>query len=325
MKKLLCLLVLVTFSLIFYVNNKDKETIVIYTAMEQFRNDELSEQLNERFPSSNILVKYVSTGKLAAKILVEGRNSEADILVAVDTAYLEKVKDNLATINENNYIYLDGLTIKENSNKYLTWERYGGAFIINTELFQKYGLEKPKSYNDLLDPQYKGLIAMPNPKTSGTGYLFYKSLVNKYGLQETLDYFNELNKNIKQYTESGSTPLKLLSQNEIALAITLTYSAVSDINKGYPYEIIFPDIGSPYSLSGTAMIKGRERDKEIVNIFEYIVNDFFYYDKQFFSPEKIIENQENLVNGYPLNIEYSDMTGINDIVEKERLLDLWMY
>ena len=30
-------------------------------------------------------------------------------------------------------------------------------------------------------PQYKGLVTMPNPKSSGTGYNFVKSLVNAWG------------------------------------------------------------------------------------------------------------------------------------------------
>lgn len=39
----------------------------------------------------------------------------------------------------------------------------------------------PTSYTDLLDPQYKGLISMPSPATSGTGYMFLRQLVDKWG------------------------------------------------------------------------------------------------------------------------------------------------
>jgi iron(III) transport system substrate-binding protein len=36
---------------------------------------------------------------------------------------------------------------------------------------QEKNLPVPETWKDLGDPKYKGLIAMPNPNTSGTGYL----------------------------------------------------------------------------------------------------------------------------------------------------------
>ena len=49
------------------------------------------------------------------------------------------------------------------------------------------------------------------------------------------------------------------------------------------------------------------------------------YDKEFFSPEKVLKEQENRIENYPEDIRYADMTGIEDIQEKERLLSLWRY
>lgn len=69
---------------------------------------------------------------------------------------------------------------------------------------KKHHLPVPQTYEDLLDPQYRNLIAMPDPKTSGTGYFFYKSIMNTKGDQEGLAYFDALEKNIKTFTESGS-------------------------------------------------------------------------------------------------------------------------
>ena len=49
-----------------------QESIVICAASEQFRNDALQEQLNEKFPQYNITVMYMATGKAAAKIYAGG-------------------------------------------------------------------------------------------------------------------------------------------------------------------------------------------------------------------------------------------------------------
>ena len=68
--------------------------------------------------------------------------------------------------------------IEEGENRYIPWDRYSGSIIINTQVFQEKGLTIPQSYNDLLREEYKNMISMPNPKTSGTGYQFLLQWVN---------------------------------------------------------------------------------------------------------------------------------------------------
>ena len=127
------------------------ESIVICASSEQYRNDIMQQQLSERFPQYNIVVMYMSTGKAAAKVYAEGPGTEVDILVGLETGYLNKLRDNLADISGLSSIpYLDGLTPADNGNLWTTWERQAGAIIVNREVLDKYGLEAPKTYEDLL-------------------------------------------------------------------------------------------------------------------------------------------------------------------------------
>lgn len=320
---LLCALTLI-FTMLSVTGGQDR--IVVCASSEQFRNDALQEQLNEQFPEYDIVVMYLSTGKAASKILAEGKDTEVDILVGLETGYLNKIQSSLADISGISQVpYLEGFAPENNHNLWATWERQAGAIIVNTAILEKYGLEAPRSYTDLLDPQYRGLIAMPDPKSSGTGYFFYKNWVNTLGEEGALAYVDALYPNLKQLTESGSGPVKLLKQGEAAIGLALTFQAVNEQNNGQPLEIIFPEEGSPYSLTGTAMISGREDDPEIAEVFAYIVNQFMMYDKEHFSPEPIYSGQVTAVPNYPQDILYADMTGIQDAAEKERLLSLWKY
>lgn len=326
MKKLFCILCLIASYLLYDISFEKSNTVIIYSSMEQYRCDELQKQLENKFPNNEILVMYVSTAKSAAKIKTEKEGTDADIVVGLETAYLEKIKDSLAEVkNVKTQDYLDGFDLEDNDYKYVIWEKQAGSFVVNNDIISKLGLETPKTYEDLLDPQYKGLIAMPDPKTSGTGYFFYKSVLNELGEEKGLEYFESLQKNIKSFTESGSGPIKLLIQGEIAIGLGLTFQAVEQVNADSPFTVITPDFGSPYNLTGTALIKGRENNTEILEIYEYIVNDFLLYDKIHYSPEIILENQEIIIENYPENIVYADMSGISDIDEKERLLSLWKY
>ena len=66
----------------------------------------------------------------------------------------------------------------------------------------------------------------------------------------------------------------MLKQGEVAIGLALTFQAVNERNDGQPLEIIFPETGSPFSLTGTAMIDGRELEPEIVEVYDFIINDF---------------------------------------------------
>lgn len=321
-------IVLLTITLLFTVlsTKGSEESIVICASTEQYRNDAIQELLAEKFPDQNIIVMYMSTGKAAAKVFAEGPGTEVDILLGLETGYMNKIKDALADISGMSRIpYVEGLAPADNQNRWVTWERQAGAIIVNREILNKHGLEAPRTYDDLLKPEYKGLIAMPDPKSSGTGYFFYKNWVNLWGEEGALDYVDKLYGNLKQFTESGSGPIKLLTQGEVAIGLALTFQAVTEINEGQPFEIIYPPEGSPYSLTGSAIIAGHQDKRGVREVFDYLIHDCLIYDKENFSPETIYDGQVVTLEGYPENIPYADMQGIQDDQVKERLLSIWKY
>ena len=110
MKKIVIALLIITGILIWDVTRESGDTIIIYSSAEQFRNDEMQRQLNEEFPDQNIYVMYMPTAKSAAKIGAEGEDTDADIVMAMETAYLEKIKDNLDPVEDLSTLdYLDDM------------------------------------------------------------------------------------------------------------------------------------------------------------------------------------------------------------------------
>lgn len=326
MKKFFCIVFLLCISSLFFLEQYQEQTIIVYSSMEQFRSDELQKQLDEKFPHLYVRVMYLPTAKAAARLQVEKENADADIVVGLESSYLESIKDHLEIVEGYSQLaFEEGLEVADNENRYVTWERQAGAIIVNTEVLKEKNLPLPNSYEDLLDEAYRSWIAMPDPKSSSTGYFFYKSFVNSMNEENASIYIDTLQKNIKQFTESGSGPIKLLKQKEVAIGLGLTFQAVNEINKGMPFQILYPPQGSPYSITGTAMIHKKNKRKEVEDVFRFIVNDFLVYDKEHFSPEKILKNQKIQIENYPQEIPYADMTGISDIQEKKRLVEQWKY
>ena len=320
MKKYICLIFL--FILLITTGcSKKAGQVVIYTSMEENRNKALKEQLAEKFPDKDIVVQYLSTGNSAAKIKNEGTNVEADIVLDLETAHMVELEENFADLSSfDTSIYLDGVN---KSNKYLTWTKYTMALVIDKNYFDKHNLSVPKTYDDLLKSEYKNLIAIPDPKTSGTGYAFYLNVVNIMGEDKAIEYFKKLKNNLREFTTSGSGPTNLLKQGEIAIAMGMTSQGVEAINEGYNFNIVSLKTGAPYNTTSFGIIKGRENKENVREVFEWLMNDFGKYDKEYFLPDKILKNQEVKVKNYPTNLKDAKMDGIDSVSVKQDLISKW--
>lgn len=301
-----------------------KESVLIYTSAEDYRVEDMTKRLAEKFPNYDITIEYMSTGNHAAKLLAEGVDTECDITHDLEYSYLYKLDQQgvFASISDiDQSVYCDDVV---ESGNYVVEVRNGGAIILNTEALAQKGLEEPTSYEDLLKPEYKGLVSMPNPKASGTGYMFLKSMVNAWGEEEAFAYFDELTPNVLQYTSSGSGPVNALIQGEAAIGLGMTAQAVTQINNDAPLKIVYFEEGSPFSLYGQAIISGKETRECVKEVFDFLVNTYNYEVNENFFPEQIFKDTVFSIENYPQNIIYSDMSN-NTVEEKERLLAMWKY
>lgn len=318
----LSLVMLITIVLLSSCGEK-KERVVIYTAAENYRIEYLTKRLNEQFPQYDIKIEYMSTGNLAAKLKAEGSNSKCDIVYDLEYGYMTQLdKDGIFAPVGNMYdktLFLDEIIV---SNNFLPEYKNGGAIIVNRKMLEEKSLPVPTCYEDLLKPEYKNLISMPNPKTSGTGYMFVRALVNSMGEDNAFEYLKKLSENILEFTSSGSGPVENLSIGETAIAIGMTSQAVMKNSNGANFDIIFFDEGSPYCMYGQTIISGKEEKTAVKEVFDFMINVYSYENLANFTPEKIYKDKEFVIENYPADIKYADMS--NDTPEeKERLLGIW--
>lgn len=304
--------------------SKSKKTINIYSSAEDYRNENARKMLTEHFPEYDINVVDTDTGTLAAKVAAEGKDSDIDIIMELETTYLEKAKDNLAVLDDVDFSVFEEQYVPADK-KYTPWLLMSGAVIINKKLLDEKGAPVPASYDDLLKPEYKGLISMPNPKSSGTGYIFLLNMVNERGEDAAFEYFDKLAGNMsgQGFTTSGSGPVKALVQGEAAIGLGMTFQAATEIENGSDFTIMFFKEGAPYTTYSSAVIAGKEKDEDVMKVFKYIVSDVSPEDKRLYNPEKIFKIQESTMKNFPKTVPYGNMDGISDVAKKDALLDKW--
>ena len=128
------------------------------------------------------------------------------------------------------------------------------AVVVNPAVLEQAGAPIPTSWRDLTDPAFKGLIGMADPNSSGTAYTVIATLIQIFGEEEAFELLTDLHQNIATYTRSGSGALQPTGQGELGVGIIFMASALREQAAGLPIEIIVPEEGTGYEISGISLI-----------------------------------------------------------------------
>lgn len=301
----------------------ESKDVTIWTSGEDYKNEYYLSECKKKFPDYNITLEYMSSSGIAAKVLEEGEDCSCDIILSEEYNYLYSCEDYLAELDKFDFsVFLDDI-VPEN-HKFTPESKQGGCTIVNPKVLEERGLPVPSSYEDLLNPQYKGLVSMPSPKSSGTGYMFLRQLTNEWGEDKAFEYFERLSENVLQYTPSGSGPVNALMQGEVAVGLGMTAQAVTEINNGVHLEIVFFKEGSPFSMYGNAVLAKSAGRECVMDVFNYLSTDLCRGDNERFFPDQIFKDFAPVIESFPTDIRYGDMSN-HTPQEKERLQEKWIF
>lgn len=134
---------------------------------------------------------------------------------------------------------------------------YVGAicFAYNEEIFAREKLPVPQTWDDLLDPVFRGRIVMAHPSLSGTSYTIIAGLAQMRGEDAAFDYLKNLDENIAYYTRGGPFAPSAVGLGDAALCITLAHDALRQSHEGLPLKIVFPSDGTSYEIGAMALIR----------------------------------------------------------------------
>lgn len=309
-------------------------SIVIFTSLEDYRIARLESELKNEFPKKSIVVQYLDTGTLVSRLRSEGTSSDCDIFYDLEAANAEALLRNnptlftdLSSYNTSNYLD-EVLTYQSRHHQFHIFDKEAGSIILNTKVLKDKGLAEPMNFNDLLDAKYKGLIEMPNPKISGTGYYWFNGLASTWGEDKAISYFDSLSSNVKEFTTSGSGPVKALDRGEVAIGLGMTFQAALYANKNSDLKITYFEEGSPFTLYTQGIINGKEKKNGVKEVYDYLFDTFTPLDKALFCPETIYKpdfQPASQIPNYPANVKYMNMKGLFDPDYKTALLDKWTH
>jgi iron(III) transport system substrate-binding protein len=294
MKKIFLIVLVVLFvtpALVFAAGEKTEapestadegDELILYTSLET---DETEEYITAAEAATGLDISWTrfSTGVLGAKLLAERKNPQADVVYGWAVTYL---MDFTQRGFFEPYKPVDGDTIpaqfKDPEDHWYAIDMYLAAFCVNNAKLKEYGLPMPSSWEDLTNPVYEGHLIMPNPASSGTGFLQVAGLLQlldpdyaskPVSENEGWKYLEELDKNMGQYIKSGSRPAKYAAAGEYVIGASFAFVIANLKKEGKPVEMVLPAEGSAYELEANALMKGAKHPNNAKKFLDWAISD----------------------------------------------------
>ncbi len=238
---------------------KEEGELIVYGSCEEEHVQACVDHFKELF-GLDVQFQRLSTGEVQAKIEEENGNPSADVwfggttdpynVVAAEGLLEPYAAENASHLLDDQYRDADG-------NWYGIYKGILG-FMVNKDELARLGLEAPQDWQDLLKPEYKGLIWLSNYNTAGTAKLVINTMIQKYGHDDGIQYLVDLDKNIEVYTKSGSGPSKNVGTGECVIGIGFLHDGITQIvDNGYEnIELVIPSSGTSFEVGATAIFKG---------------------------------------------------------------------
>jgi iron(III) transport system substrate-binding protein len=133
------------------------------------------------------------------------------------------------------------------------------GFATNTNYLNEHPeLSAPTSWDDLIQPEWKGQIMVAHPSSSGTSYTALCTVLQLRGEEAGWEYQRAYAANVLQFTKSGSAPARFVGSGESAVGIVFSHDIVKQMEAGLPLTLTFPEEGTGYEIGGTAIVKGAQ-------------------------------------------------------------------
>ena len=215
-------------------------------------------------------VVAAGTGELLARVESESANPLGDVLWGGGAESLQAYSEYFqqfepATLPDVDPAYVD-------ANHYWVGESPLPMVIMyNTNLVSED--QAPKGWEDVLNPDFKGKIAMADPATSGSAYTIMLTMIQAFGKDDNKgwEFIEKFYDNLDgKILSSSSAVYKGVNDGEYAVGLTLEKEAIKYVEAGGPVKIVYPSEGTSAVPDGVALVKGAKNEENAKLFIEFV-------------------------------------------------------
>ena len=269
---------IIIFSILFLTHSVKAEKLTVYTYdsfVSEWGPGPLIEKAFEEKYSVNLeLIAVDSAATLLNKVILEGSNTKADIILGLDMNLFNSAENselftahNLKNINEKL-----NLPIEWNSEIFVPYNYGYFAFVYNNKKLKN----PPKSMDELLNiTDARIVIQDPRTSTPGLGLLTWMKILYGENAQEN---WSKLNKKIISVTKGWTDAYYnffMSGEADIVLSYSTSPAAHIMFEENYDISASIFEEGNYLSIEFAGILKS-SKNKKVANIFlDFMLSDEF--------------------------------------------------
>jgi len=255
-----------------------KDDVVVYAALDR----EFSEPILNDFTTKtdiSVVAEYdVESTKTVGKtqqIMAEANRPRCDVFWNNEVL-------NTLRLEEKGLLAVYRSPAAESYPEYFrskdgTWHGFAGrarVLLVNTQVVPED--QRPKSIYDLADKKWKGKIGIAKP-LFGTTATHAACLFAALGDDQAKKFFQSLKENEIQIRGGNKQVAVGVARGELAFGLTDTDDAISEIDRGAPVAIVYPDreekeLGTLFIPNTLCIIKGAPHEANAHKLVDYLLS-----------------------------------------------------
>lgn len=225
------------------------QTAVLYSSNNTETIETALNVVKKKSPSLNVQQVTGGTGSLMKRIQAESKNPRGDVLWSGGFGTMGAYKDLLEPYKSPDLAAIPA-EFRGPNNLWVGTNVHVMVMMVNER--QLKGAVAPKTWSDLMKPEWKGKFAITDPSKSATAYMLVYGLLKQFGK----DGLEKIAANAVITSSSGTT-YKGVAAGEYPVGLTIEYAAQEYVAGGQKeIKLVYPSEGSYLAPEGMFIVKG---------------------------------------------------------------------
>ena len=225
------------------------QNVVLYSSNNTVTIETALAVVKKSAPSLNVQLVTGGTGALMKRIQAESQNPRGDMFWSGGFGTLGAYKTLLEPFKAAD-LKSTPAEFRGPGDLWVGTNLHVMVMMVNER--QLKGLPMPRTWSDLMKPEWKGKFAITDPSKSATAYMLVYGLLKQFGR----DGLDRIAANAVVTSSSGTT-YKGVASGEYAVGLTIEFAAQEYVAGGQKeIKLVYPSEGSYLAPEGMFIIKG---------------------------------------------------------------------
>jgi iron(III) transport system substrate-binding protein len=215
--------------------------LIVYTSRSESLFKPVIEAFNQIYPDVKVTMLTGSNGELAAKLLEERANPQADVMVNTDILTMQSLAEqNVFTANTSPAVAAMSEAYRADDGSWVALTLRPRVIMYNTDLVTPE--EAPTTMMGLTDRQWKGLVGSSDSR-NGAMVAQLVAMRHLLGEEAMTTFVQGLVANDTQWFGGHTDVRKAVGAGELKLGLVNHYYYHLSLAEGAPVGVVYPDQG----------------------------------------------------------------------------------